>query len=134
MRIFRLLSFRLFVLICIVLAALSFIVSYIQLNSQSKNYTEMITAYQSMDKPDFVNYARGMQALAHKDYTAALAYLEPAAQTLPEFAPVHIGLGLTYESLHRYPEALSTIEEALALSPDDFMAQQAYGRLKSITQ
>ena len=97
-------------------------------------YTEMISAYQNMNEPDFVNYAKGMQALAHKDYSNALEYLESTAQAQPEFAPVHIGLGLTYEGLHRYSEARLAIEQALLLDPEDFLAQQAYGRLQSITQ
>jgi len=45
MRIFRLLSFRLFVLICIILATLSFFVSYFQLKSQSENYERMVTEW-----------------------------------------------------------------------------------------
>lgn len=45
MRIFKLLSFRLFALICIILAALSFFVSYFQLKSQSENYEQMVTEW-----------------------------------------------------------------------------------------
>jgi len=43
MRIFRLLSFKLFLLIVLILAALSFLVSYFQLKSQSENYEKLIT-------------------------------------------------------------------------------------------
>lgn len=45
MRIFRLLSFRLFVLIFVILTALSFLVSYFQLESQAENYEQMITEW-----------------------------------------------------------------------------------------
>lgn len=43
MRIFRLLSFKLFVVICIILTSLSFLISYYLLQSESKRYTQMIT-------------------------------------------------------------------------------------------
>lgn len=43
MRIFKLLSFKLFVVICIILTTLSTLISYYLLQSESKRYTQMIT-------------------------------------------------------------------------------------------
>ena len=43
MRVFNLLSFRLFVLIAVILLLLSFLVSVFQIQSTSKNYERMLT-------------------------------------------------------------------------------------------
>ena len=56
--------------------------------------------------------------------------LEQATQALPEFAPAHLGLALTYEQLGEFELALETVEYVLELNPDDFAAQQTYGRIQ----
>ncbi len=94
-------------------------------------YTAMIDAYAAMDDADYVVYARGMQAFSLGDYDTALVHLQASAEALGDFAPAHVGLGLAFEKLNLYPEALSAIEYALELDPTDLVAQQAFGRLQA---
>ncbi len=97
-----------------------------------ESYTAMVEAYTLLDQSDYVAYARGMEAFSKKDYETALTHLQAAAAALPDFEPAHAGLGLTYEKLGQYTEALEAIEYALSLEPADLVAQQAYGRLTTL--
>ncbi|MCF6278131.1 MAG: tetratricopeptide repeat protein, partial [Anaerolineales bacterium] len=94
-------------------------------------YTAMIDAYSAMDEADYVAYARGMQAFSLGDYETALIHLQTSAEALDDFSPVHVGLGLAYEKMTQYTEALVEIELALSLDPNDLVAQQALGRLQA---
>jgi tetratricopeptide (TPR) repeat protein len=94
-------------------------------------YTEMINAYAALDDADYVAYARGMQAFSKGDFQTALIHLQAASEALPDFGPALVGLGLAYEKMEQYPEALAAIEYALELDPTDLVAQQAYGRLQA---
>jgi tetratricopeptide (TPR) repeat protein len=99
------------------------------------NFTEayggMIESYAALDQLEYVAYARGMEALTLQDYETAQTHLEHATQALPDFAPAFLGLSLTYEKLGQLEAALATIERALELEPDDFAAQQTFGRLQA---
>jgi len=94
-------------------------------------YSGMIESYSALDQPDYVAYARGMQAFTLKEYGAAQTHLEHATQALPDFAPAFLGLALTYEKMGELEAALTAIQRTLDLSPDDFAAQQIQGRLKA---
>ncbi len=94
-------------------------------------YSGMIESYTALEQPDYVAYARGMQALTIKDYETAQTHLEYATETLPNFAPAFLGLSLTYEKLNQLEAALTSIERALELKPDDFAAQQTFGRIQA---
>lgn len=94
-------------------------------------YAGMIEAYAALNQPDYVAYARGMQAFSLKDYATARTHLEFATQALPEFGPAYLGLGLTYEKLGEMKFALGAIQRALEINPEDFAAQQALGRLQT---
>jgi tetratricopeptide (TPR) repeat protein len=94
-------------------------------------YSGMIESYAALDQLEYVAYARGMEALTLQDYETAQTHLEHATQALPDFAPAFLGLSLTYEKLGQLEAALATIERALELEPDDFAAQQTFGRLQA---
>ncbi len=94
-------------------------------------YTAMIESYTALNKPDYAAYARGMQAFSLKDYKTAQTHLEFATQALPDFAPAHLGLGLTYEKTGQLDLALNAVKRAMELDPNDFAAQQAYGRIEA---
>ncbi len=94
-------------------------------------YTAMIDSYSTLNQPDYVAYARGMQAFSMQDYKTAQTHLEHATKTLPEFSPAFLGLGLTYEKLGNLNAALQALKQAIALNPNDFAAQQAYGRIQA---
>jgi tetratricopeptide (TPR) repeat protein len=95
-------------------------------------YGGMIESYSTLGYSDHVVYAQGMQALSLQDYETAQTHLEIAVQALPDFAPVFLGLGLTYERLGDLEAALAAMQRALELNPDDFAAQQALGRIQAL--
>lgn len=94
-------------------------------------YTGMIESYSSLNQPEYVAYARGMQAFSMKDFSTAQIHLERATQTLSDFAPAFTGLGLTYEKLGMYDQALIVLGQSIELTPNDFTAQQAYARVQA---
>ncbi len=94
-------------------------------------YSGMIESYSTLDQPDFVAYARGMQAFSLQDYGTARTHLEHATEALPDFAPAFLGMGLTYEKLGESEAALGAIQRAIDLNPSDFAAQQALGRIQA---
>ncbi len=94
-------------------------------------YAGMIESYTALDKPDYVAYARGMQAFSLQDYKTAQTHLEFATTALPDFAPAFLGLALTYEKTGQLDLALAAVDKALALDPNDFAAQQTRGRIQA---
>lgn len=93
-------------------------------------YSGMVISYEALGWPDYVAYARGMQAFTTQDYELAQTYLEQATQTLPNFAPAFLGLGMTYEVVGQLEAAQIAMERALELNPDDFATRQAVGRIQ----
>lgn len=94
-------------------------------------YTGMIESYSSLNQPEYVAFARGMQAFSMKDFNTAQIHLERVAETLPDFAPAFLGLGLTYEKLGMYDQALTALGKSIELNPNDFAAQQSYARVQA---
>jgi tetratricopeptide (TPR) repeat protein len=94
-------------------------------------YAALDRVYADLGQPDHQAYARGMQAFARGNSAAALPQLEQATRQLPDFAPAFLGLGLAYEKAGRQADALKAVQRALELTPHDFGAQQAYGRLQA---
>ncbi len=94
-------------------------------------YTGMIESYSALNQPEYVAYARGMQAFSMKDFSTAKTHLERATQTLPDFAPAFLGLGLTYEKLEMYDQALVALGKSIELNPNDFAAQQSYAHVQA---
>ncbi|MCI0519683.1 MAG: tetratricopeptide repeat protein [Chloroflexi bacterium] len=92
-------------------------------------YKAMEPCYASLELPDHALYARGMAAYAARDYQQAASQLSQAAQRLPDFAPAHAGLGLTLEELGDLPGAKASLERAVALDPESFIAKNALGRV-----
>lgn len=97
----------------------------------SEAYSGMIESYTALNQPDYVAYARGMQAYTRQDFATAQTHLEYASNALPNFAPALLGLGLTYEKLGDLDKALATLEQAVALDQQDFAIQQALGRVQA---
>jgi len=93
-------------------------------------YEGMVESYSALDESDHVTYAQGMVAFCQKDYRSAATYLEQATDALPDFAPAFLGLGLAYEGMGELRVALSAIQRALDLDPEDLAAQQALSRIQ----
>jgi len=93
-------------------------------------YGEMIVSYEALGWSDYVAYARGMQAFTAQDHELARIHLEQATKALPDFAPAFFGMGLTYEATGQLEAAQNAMKRALELNPDDFAAQQAFGRIQ----
>lgn len=102
------------------------------------NYAEafqgMVDSYAALGKTDHEAYARGMVAFSAKDYQTARIELENAVKGLSDFAPVFIGLGLTYEELGDLQSAKANLEYALQIDPNNYTASQALGRVESKLQ
>jgi tetratricopeptide (TPR) repeat protein len=94
-------------------------------------YTSMIESYSALGQTDHVAYARGMQAYCLQDYGTAQSQLTSAVEGLPEFVPAFLGLGLAHERVGELEAALSAVERALLLDPDDLAARQALGRIRA---
>jgi tetratricopeptide (TPR) repeat protein len=91
----------------------------------------MIESYTALERSDYVGYARGMEALCLQDYETAQSHLEQVTETLPDFAPAFLGLGLMYERVGDLQAALTAIQQVLGLDPDNSAARQALGRVQA---
>ena len=102
------------------------------------NFTEayqgMVDSFTAQGKKDYAAYARGMVAYSVKDYDTAVAEMEPLANVLTDFAPLHLGLGLSYEGLGDLLSAKVSVLKALELDPENFAAQQALGRIDAASK
>jgi tetratricopeptide (TPR) repeat protein len=94
-------------------------------------YQAMIDSYSALGQTDQVTYAKGMHAFSIADYETAKTNLERVTRASPKFAPAFVGLGLTYEKMGQWDQAMATVKQALELQPDGFAAQQALRRLES---
>ena len=97
-------------------------------------YHSMVEAYSALGQTDYVAYARGMEAYTLQDDLTAQTQLEQATNALPDFAPAFLGLGLAYERLEKLDAALTAVQRALELSPDDLATRQTLGRLQATTK
>jgi tetratricopeptide (TPR) repeat protein len=94
-------------------------------------YVGMAACYTSLNMPEYVDYAQGMQAFATKDYQSAKVRLLAAVEKLPDFAPASLGLGLAYEQLGDLQKAEILLEHAVSLDSTNFVATNALGRIRS---
>ena len=99
------------------------------------NFTEayqgLEKSYQALSKADYVLFAQGMEAYSTRNYTEARLRLEEAALNLPDFAPLYLGLAMTYEELSEFDLAKASIQRALELDPLNFAANSIQSRLQS---
>src|SRR6202051_717842 len=63
------------------------------------------------------HFAAAQQAQRQKDYATAEQEYESIIAVAPEFAEVHMNLGLVYQLQNRYPEAMTEFRRALKLKP-----------------
>jgi len=63
------------------------------------------------------HFAAAQQAQRQKDYATAEREYQNVIALTPEFAEVHMNLGLVYQLQNRYPEAMTEFHRALKLKP-----------------
>jgi len=63
------------------------------------------------------HFAAAQQAQRQKDYATAEKEYKSVSALAPEFAEVHMNLGLVYQLQNRYPEAMTEFRRALKLKP-----------------
>ena len=63
------------------------------------------------------HFAAAQQAQRQKDYATAEKEYKSVIALKPEFAEVHMNLGLVYQLQNRYPEAMTEFRRALKLKP-----------------
>ena len=74
-------------------------------------------------------YAQAGLAYCHHDYSTAVEKLVLALEAAPQFTPAYVLLGLVYEGQGELGQARQTLEMALALDPENFLARHVLGRL-----
>lgn len=94
-------------------------------------YLGMAEAYDALGMASQALYAQGMMSFSTKQYQQAQQDLERAAQGLPNFVPVYLGLALTYEQQGEYGLARKNIDRVLELEPENFNANVILNRLGS---
>lgn len=63
------------------------------------------------------HFAAAQQAQRHNDYVTAEKEYKSVVALAPEFAEVHMNLGLVYQLQNRFPEAMTEFRRALKLKP-----------------
>ncbi len=81
-----------------------------------------LAAQTTTQKPDSdaeiqSHFAAAQQAQRQKDYATAEKEYKSVIALAPEFAEVHMNLGLVYQLQNRYPEAMTEFRRALKLKP-----------------
>ena len=81
-----------------------------------------LAAQTTTQKPDSdaeiqSHFAAAQQAQRQKDYATAQKEYKIVIAVAPEFAEVHMNLGLVYQLQNRYPEAMTEFRRALKLKP-----------------
>ena len=81
-----------------------------------------LAAQTTTQKPDSnaeiqPHFAAAQQAQRQKDYATAEKEYKIVIAVAPEFAEVHMNLGLVYQLQDRYPEAMTEFRRALKLKP-----------------
>jgi tetratricopeptide (TPR) repeat protein len=81
-----------------------------------------LAAQTTTQKPDSdaeiqSHFAAAQQAQRQKDYATAEKEYQSVIAVAPEFAEVHMNLGLVYQLQNRYPEAMTEFRRALKLKP-----------------
>ena len=97
-------------------------------------YQGMVVSYDAINMPTQAAYAFGMVAYAEKDYQTARVELEQVVATTPDFVPAFLGLGLTYEQLGDYENALAYADLALQIDSHSLAAVQLKGRVEAAMQ
>ena len=95
-------------------------------------YQGMINSYSDMNNAGMVAYSRGMEAYVFGEFEVSITHLVAAIEDYPEFAPAYVGLGLSYEKLDDLEKAEIYILKALEIDPDNFLAQNTLGRIRSL--
>jgi tetratricopeptide (TPR) repeat protein len=96
-------------------------------------YEQLLVIFNSTDQPALADYARGMIAYSKQDYQTAKDILTKSSQETPS-APTFAGLGMVYESLEDYANAITSYEAALKLDPSNFTAMDGLKRAEILLQ
>lgn len=94
-------------------------------------YQGMEDCYTTLQQPDYVLVAQGMQAFSSKDYPKASKLLSEAIKKLPNESQAYLGLGLTDEKLGDLSAAQENLKMALALDANNFTAKNALERIQA---
>jgi tetratricopeptide (TPR) repeat protein len=82
------------------------------------NLTAQTTTQKSASDAEIQShFAAAQQAQRQKDYATAEKEYKSVIALAPEFAEVHMNLGLVYQLQNRYPEAMTEFRRALKLKP-----------------
>jgi tetratricopeptide (TPR) repeat protein len=80
-------------------------------------YQALAQSYEARGLAAEADYALSMASFSSGDYEDALSKLRTVVVALPDFAPAHLGLGLTYEKLGQKDEAVEAYSRVLQIDP-----------------
>jgi len=92
-------------------------------------YQGLVVSYQALNMVPNVTYAKGMEAYSNKDFQKARDLLTQSSAELANFAPVYLGLALTYEQLGDPQFAIVYARKTMELDPSNFAASNLLSRL-----
>jgi tetratricopeptide (TPR) repeat protein len=82
------------------------------------NLTAQTVPHQPLSNAEIQShFAAAQQAQRQNDYGTAEKEYKSVIALAPEFAEVHMNLGLVYQLQNRYPEAMTEFRRALKLKP-----------------
>jgi tetratricopeptide (TPR) repeat protein len=83
----------------------------------SKSAGQKVTIPTAKDSSFDAHFAAAQQAQHDKDYATAEREYQAVLALVPEFAEVHMNLGLVYQLEERFPEAMTEFRRALKIKP-----------------
>ncbi len=92
-------------------------------------YVGLKESYTALGLETEAAYAEAMIDYGQEDYAAAMEKLERIAQDGADFAPIYLGLALTYEKLGAIEAAIDAIHRYLETHPESVIARHTLGRL-----
>jgi Tfp pilus assembly protein PilF len=84
---------------------------------------------EAADAEPMAIFALGTAYLQRGRYTDALPLLEVAAQREPDYAPAHAYLAMAYLHTYQPTDARASMDQAVALAPDDFAVNLKHGEM-----
>ncbi len=97
--------------------------------SYPQPYQGLVVSYNALGKTQEAAWAQAMVALTQGQASEAAAQLEQVTQRAPDMTQAYYGLGLAYEKMGRFNEALAALQKFVKSNPTDIAGQDALGRV-----
>lgn len=92
-------------------------------------YEGELSIFEATGQDALADYSKGMIAYCDNDFDKAKELLQKALEADSSQAPIYNGLGMVYEAVQDYENALIGYENALSIDPNYIPAKTGYGRI-----